>query len=212
MYYVYAIGLIETLKFPWNNCYIGVTNNVERRWKRHAKSKYTVGNFIKSNNLSAEKNMIIIASGTEDYCFELESLLRPSPNTGLNEASGGKGGFTSYSEVRNKKISKALKGRKCEWGHKISFTKKTSGIACGKNNPKAKIWKISDPFGKEIIIEGSFLNFCKENNIMGNVMIKHIGKKVPAPTMNSYGGFRSINDVQKQRRENTIGWSIISSE
>lgn len=212
MCYVYAIGLTENLKFPWDNCYIGVTNNIEKRWKRHATSKYTVGDFIRKNNLTLEKNMVIIVRGLDDYCFKLESLLRPLSNTGLNEAAGGKGGFTSYTEVRNKKISKALKGRKCDWGYKSSATKKASGVAKGKNNSQAKKWKILDPLGNETIIEGSFLGFCKENNIMGNVMVKHIGKSVPAPATNGYGGFRPINDEQKQRRENTIGWTIISSE
>ena len=32
MYYVYAIGLIKDLKEPWSACYIGVTNNMQKRW------------------------------------------------------------------------------------------------------------------------------------------------------------------------------------
>lgn len=205
--------MIEDLKDPWSNCYIGVTNDLCRRWAYHSKSIYTVGNFIRSKQLTKDQNMIIIASGSEEECFELEASLRPLPFIGLNEASGGRGGDTgSYTTERNQTISSKLKGRKIEWAEKISKTRKIKAVAVGKGNPNAKVWRLLKPCGTEVLVEGSFSDFCSQQNIMGNVMIKYMGTAVPPPSFGGYGGFRPKSTEHELRRQNTTGWLLVSKE
>ena len=213
MYYVYAICLSTDLKDPWLGCYVGVTKDLKKRWLLHTKSKYTVGNFIRSNLLTFEQNVIIIASGSEDECFEIEESLRPLPFIGLNEAPGGRGGNTgAYTDDRNKKISLKMRGRQITWADKVSQTRKSKAVSAGKNNPNAKVWKILDPHNTEHIVEGSFVAFCKQHNIMGNVMMKHLGIRVPAPSFDGYGGFRPKSDDHALLRQNTTGWMILKKE
>ena len=210
MYYVYTIGLSDHLKEPWDNCYIGVTNNLNNRWLGHLKSKYTVGKTIRLYNLNQEENMTVIFSGTDKECFNLENILRPSYYMGLNEAIGGRGGAvcTSYEE-HGKKLSKIFKGRIITWGDKISQTKQKN-LPIGKKNPNAKKWILLNTLGEKIIIEGSFFNYCKNNNISASVLIKYIGQKVPDPIKNGYGGFRPKKKEHAITRENTTGWMLIS--
>ena len=213
MYYVYAIGLQNDLVEPWLGCYVGVTNDLQRRWSGHSKSTYTVGNFIRFNKLTYKENMVIIASGTEEDCFEIEASLRPLPFIGLNEASGGRGGnIGDYTDVRNKKISIAMKNRHITWNDKISQTRKSKGLSIGVNNPNSKVWKILDPHGVQYTISGSFGDFCKQHNIMGNVMVKYLGQAVPPPSIGGYGGFRPKSRDHAVLRENTIGWMILEKE
>ena len=48
---------------------------------------------------------------------------------------------------------------------KISRSHKESGIFSGKNNPKAKTWKIISPEGNEYRVDGEVRKFCNEHNI-----------------------------------------------
>ena len=207
MYYVYAIGKTEDLIEPFSKCYVGVTIDPERRWKNHTSSKYTVGEFIRTNNLSYEENMFIIYSGTEEKCFEMEEKYRPYPFIGLNEASGGKGGKTVYSEERNEKIREALTGRNMTWGDKVSQTRIDQGTGVGEKNPNAKTWILTSPDNVEYIIEGKLQNFCDERCLLSSALRYYKGKFVP-PLTKSVGGYRAKSDDSKQKRINTIGWKL----
>lgn len=207
-YYVYAIGLKNDLIYPYKNCYIGVTNNLKSRWNNHTKSKYTVGNFIRTYQLSIENNMIVLYEGSSEDCFDIEEKYRPLPFMGLNEAIGGCGGYTSYSQQRNEKISKANKGRKKTFEEIEKISKSKKGQHAGAKNPMSKKWLIKNPYGNEYIIEGTLAKFCNDNNILETCLRQYKNKVVPKPNYNGYGGYRIKNNTSKVLRENTTGWSL----
>ena len=198
---VYAIGNnLDNL----DACYIGVAKDPIVRWKQHLKGRLST--FIIENNWSYEANMKIIFEGTVDECFAKELELRPFPYMGLNIASGGHGGYTSYSEERNNKISKANKGRVTTWGNKISETKKKQGTHSGSKNIKAKIWILIDPNGKEYKLHGNLFTFCEEYNLSHNALRNNIGNKVGniSPKFRDGG-----NSEIRERRLNTTGWTLL---
>ena len=206
MYYVYAIGFLEDLmRADYNRCYIGVTNNPIKRWKAHVKSGYTVSNAIDLNSWTFEDNFQIIFEGSADECYNLEEKYRPLPLIGLNEASGGGGGHTSYSDERNKKISNALKGKPKEYGHKISLSKKKNGSAKGHRNSNAKKWRLVDPEGNEFLLNGDLFSFCDANNLSAMALRNKIGEKIKeiSPKFRDHG-----NPLSREKRINTTGWTL----
>lgn len=207
MYCVYAIGRKEDLVEPYDNCYIGVTNDTFRRWKAHSCSRFTVGRYIRDNDLVFENNMIILHQGDEEVCFEMEEFFRPVQYMGLNEASGGHGGRTTYSEERNLKISQALKGKIKSKEHIKKMMANREKLFADKN-PNAKKWKLVDPFGDNYIIEGTLTNFCNQKQILESCLRRYLGKKVEEPNASGYGGFRAKNEKSRVLRENTTGWSL----
>lgn len=206
-YYVYAIGKVENLTPPYHDCYVGVTNNPSRRWSLHKKSKYKVGQYIRQNSLTFELNMIIIFEGTEDECFDMETAYRPISSIGLNEASGGHGGHTSYTKERNEKISKKHKGKVKTQEHinKIISSRKTYK---GSNNPNSKTWCLTDPKGNKHIITGKLTEFCEENFVLESCLRRYKDDIVPPPNYSGFGGYRVKNQNSKELRENTTGWSL----
>jgi hypothetical protein len=204
-YMVYVIGLQQDITPPYLNCYVGVTNDLDRRWKYHEKSKYSVGRYIRDHNLSQNDNMIVVFSGSEEECFDKEHQLRPLERIGLNEAAGGHGGFTSYSKERNDKISAALTGRKVTWMHKVVASR---GSYKGSNNPSAKTWRLVDPEGNEYDVCGSLQEFCDERYLLVSSLTYYKGKQVPPIKNNGYGGYRAKSEDSKQKRENTSGWML----
>lgn len=198
--------------------YVGVTNNLIRRWKEHTKSNYAVGKSIRENNWSFEDNMKIIFSGSESECFQLEQKLRPYGNIGLNESIGGQGGnkYKDLSDekkkLRNKKISKKLKNRNHTWGDKVSKTRKEIGIAKGSKNNKAKKWKIVDPKGKIYYLEGNLQNFCDENKLLRSCLRRYLNNVVPEIENVKLGGYRPKNKNSELLRKNTVGWSLFILE
>jgi len=208
MYYVYAIGLKKHLKEPYSNCYVGVSNNLKRRWQAHTKSKYTIGNFIRKNALTFEDNFVIVYKGGEEECYEMEEKYRPYPLMGLNEAAGGHGGYTNYSKERNDKISKSMTGKSKTEEHvkKIIENRKSYN---DEENPNAKKWNIIDPQGKEYEVCGKFIKFCEENNLLYSCLMRYRGSEVPPINKNGYGGYRAKNEKSKFLRENTTGWTLV---
>jgi len=70
--------------------YVGVSNNVERRFSEHQKQKENshLHNAVKKYGFEhLVKSVLIIAD--MDYCLEVESRLRPEVNIGWNLAKGG---------------------------------------------------------------------------------------------------------------------------
>lgn len=205
-YFVYVIGKKEDMVEPYTKCYIGVTKDLIRRWNSHKKSNYTVGEYIRTHNLTQD-NMSVIFHGTEEECFNMENKLRPYPLMGLNEAVGGGGGFTSYTLERNEKISKAMKNRNMTWGDKVSISRKEKKIAAGSNNVRAKRWKLTDPIGNVYIVDGNLNKFCEDNKILAACLRTNLGTIIP-PIKVGYGGFRALSDEHRHLRENTSGWSL----
>jgi len=204
MYYVYAIGKKEDLMPPYNNCYIGVTNNPQGRWVGHTRSDYVVGRTIRKHSLTFDENFTILYSGNEKECFLMENKLRPDTDMGLNIASGGQGGNTgSYDNAeRSKKISEAMKGRKVTWMDKILESR---GSYEGSKNPQAATWVFTDPEGNTYNVVGTFQDFCDEHNLLASSLRYHKGHPVP-PLEKKYGGYRAKNETSREKRTNTIGW------
>ena len=205
-YFVYVIGPLDDM-YPYYESYVGVTNNPKGRWLAHSKSKYTIGQTIRQMSFSYENNFHIIFMGSESECFLLETELRPRPYIGLNEAAGGSGGYTKYTEQRNKIISEKLKGRVISWSDKISKTKKLNGACSGLKNPNAKKWKLINPLGEEIDVTGKLDQVCRENKILSTTLRKNIGQKIPPLTTNGHGGFR-VTSNNIAARHNTSGWTL----
>ena len=203
MYYVYVIGKKEDLMPPYDNCYVGVTNDPQRRWARHIKSDYVVGRTIRKHSLTFEHNFEILLEGSDKECFLTESEMRPEPCTGMNLASGGRGGNTGdYSKERNQKVSKALKGRKVTWIDKVVESR---GSYAGSKNPGAATWVITDPDGNKHNVTGTFQSFCDDHNLLASSLRYHKGQAVP-PLEKKYGGYRAKNETSREKRIATIGW------
>lgn len=214
MYFVYHISATHNL----NDGYIGVTNNLERRWKYHSKSEYTIGRIIRNKGWTIENNMKIIFSGKEEDCYEMEILLRPKPLIGLNESAGGQGGnkyeYLSLisKKIRNQKISQKLKGRNHTWGDKISKTRKEKQMAKGSNNPRAVKWKLISPQKEKFYIIGGLQKFCDENKLLRSCLRRYVNLIVPNINQNGFGGYRAKNKISEELRKNTTGWTLYIME
>lgn len=208
-YFVYVIGKKEDLVHPFDNCYIGVSKDIKRRWKNHTRSKFRIGHFIRKYSLTFEDNMIVIFSGPEKIAFEKEFELRPEPIMGLNEAAGGKGGTTKYTSERNKKISKKLKGQKRtpEQIKRIKDSKKDAHH--GNKNPNSKKWIIFSPANEKFVIYGELFKFCEEKQLTFSLLRKADG--IPIPEVNTKK-FHPKNKDLLARRFNSVGWISIKEK
>lgn len=207
MYFVYAIGNSDDIKMQnYSNCYIGVTNNPGLRWNSHVKSGYTVSQAINENGWNFEDNMKILFSGDDESCFDMESKLRPMPMMGLNEAAGGKGGRTSYTPERGKKISQALSGRSKSEEHRKKISEAKIGVYEGSNNPRAVSWILIDPTGTEYKTCGNLQIYCEELGLCWSALRANIGMVVGeiSPKFRDNG-----NIMNRVKRTNTIGWKLI---
>jgi predicted GIY-YIG superfamily endonuclease len=189
MYSVYHISANNDLRMG----YIGVSIDVERRWKEHNRDDFTVGREIRKQGWTFDI-LKIIYEGTKQECYDLERRLRPTKNIGLNEASGGEGG-----------IGRSMKGIPKTKEHRKALSESRMGRFTGEENAYAKTWCVIDPEGKEYTIKGRFQGFCDEHNITRSALRKHIGERVP-PTNSKY---REVSEELTARRNNTIGWRLL---
>jgi hypothetical protein len=70
--------------------YVGVSKNIERRWKDHfifAKNNHLKNAINKYGWDNLVKEIILI--GEEKYCYDLEAKIRPTKKIGWNIAEGG---------------------------------------------------------------------------------------------------------------------------
>jgi hypothetical protein len=210
MYYVYHISDNFDLIYG----YIGVTNNLKRRWKTHCNSQYTIGKCIRENKWNYDSNMRVVYSGDEKSCFKLEHTLRPEPYMGMNESVGGRGGniYDSLSESqkqkRNKKISAKLKNREVTWNKKISETRIEKGITVGSKNPNSRSWKLIDGLGNVYFVVGELQKFCDEKMLLRTCLMRYLNTVVPDVNSIRNGGYRPKNMLSKELRYNTTGWSL----
>lgn len=70
--------------------YIGVSNNVEKRWDYH-KKKGENNHIRNAINKYGWDNLVkkVVLIGEEDYCLEIENKLRPADKIGWNLVCGG---------------------------------------------------------------------------------------------------------------------------
>jgi predicted GIY-YIG superfamily endonuclease len=71
--------------------YIGVTENPEKRFSDHLKSKTIVGNGIRAYNLAFSDLIILDQFELSDDAYSLEAKLRPEWRIGWNITPGGRG-------------------------------------------------------------------------------------------------------------------------
>jgi len=208
MYIVYVIGRKKDIYFPYEKCYVGVTKNKKDRWTKHTQSNYTVGKYIRDHQLKFDC-MKTIFMGTEKECFEKEITLRPNPYMGLNEASGGCGGYTAYEKERNLKISKSMSGRKLSEEHiKKLKTIFSDGRRVGSKNGNSKKWILISPEGEEHIIYGSIQQKCDELGLLRSSLGYYKNRPVPKPKTTGLGGFRKKNIISERKRLMTTGWTL----
>jgi hypothetical protein len=70
--------------------YVGVSENVEKRWKEHL--LFTKNQHLKNAiNKYGWDNLIkeVVLIGEEEYCYDLEAKIRPTKKIGWNIAEGG---------------------------------------------------------------------------------------------------------------------------
>jgi len=100
MTYVYWIYNESCLTIE-NDGYVGVTRDVDRRFKAHQH---------KNDNIPNDVKIKVVYEGTRKECFEYELLLRPTVKIGWNLAIGGSHGWKigfSHSEKTKKKMEDA---------------------------------------------------------------------------------------------------------
>lgn len=126
----------------YNQGYVGITNDLERRLKEHRRN----GLFV-SGDMIAE----VFLQGNREYCIEQEILLRPESNIGMNKAPGGSippdvTGIKRSEETR-KKMSQnnvGMKGKNhsIESRQKMSNSKKEKPGKSHTEETKQKLSKI----------------------------------------------------------------------
>lgn len=69
--------------------YIGITSNIQQRWKMH--KRLQSGNSHLERSLKLYNDIIFeeLFEGTREHCEEIEFYLRPNKNMGWNFAEGG---------------------------------------------------------------------------------------------------------------------------
>ncbi len=79
--------------------YIGITNNINRRFKEHRDMGRKTTHLQNSIRKYKSENLIweVIYTGCENYISELEYAYRPKPNIGWNSAIGG-GIYKSFTK------------------------------------------------------------------------------------------------------------------
>ena len=147
--------------------------------------------------------MRIIFRGPEHECYLLEKKLRPEPYMGWNIAQGG--GGSTYTEVRAKKISMAMKGVKKSPEH-IEKMRATllDGRRKGSKNGRAKQWVLTNPDGCDILINGELQKVCKDLGILWATLWYNKGEVIGEVSPM----FREKYPGHRQLRENTIGWKL----
>ena len=208
MCYVYAIGHRHDLEnLNLSECYVGVTINPAKRWKGHRSSGYSVSKAITEFGWIFEQNMKILFEGPPADCFDIEELLRPLPHMGLNVAIGGHGGYTTYTQERNGKISKALAGITKSDDHrsKIKATKLKNEDSVGNKNSMASKWILTSPRGEEFKLHGNLYEFCKTHNLSAPTLRRELGKIIgPISTKFRDHGVPDSREI----RINTTGWLL----
>lgn len=118
-----------------NKRYIGLTNNIERRWNAHEKSKFPIGRAIRKygyNNFDKRilKKNLTLKQAKKTERFYIAKYNSNNPKYGYNLTGGGDGIFNPTIEIRIK-IGKAHRGKKLS-----KETKKKLKIA--RNRPETE--------------------------------------------------------------------------
>lgn len=94
------------------------------------------------------------------------------------------------SEESKKKLSESKTGKSMSEQAKKNMSINHADVS-GKNNPRAKKWKIQDPNGKNYIVEGEMTSFCKKHNLPPSTM-RSMGRKNYSPASGKCAGWKVI--------------------
>ena len=130
--------------------YIGTAYKPQDRFEKHkwfAKKGTHYNPHLQSAFGKYGENIQLseIVYNTENYCYEKEAALRPTPNIGWNISAGGRGGG-AWSEEMKQERSKKYKGlkRSVEVNKQLSDTVKEkykNGWAPAKGKKRSEEWK-----------------------------------------------------------------------
>lgn len=87
-YYVYWIKL-ERHSDPYQDGYVGITNNLKRRWKYHASQKYSDNNNLLEGIAGGAIMEVLHECSCKLSALFIEEKYRPDPCTGWNINKGG---------------------------------------------------------------------------------------------------------------------------
>jgi predicted GIY-YIG superfamily endonuclease len=171
---VYHIFKIEE-KDDLNKGYIGVSEDVPKRFQGHSKSKYYIGNAKRYYNLNITDNCHVLKSfDNSDDAYDLENKLRPTPLMGWNIEPGGKG------YTKGHKSNPWMKA-------KISETRKRNALNCRNTDEFYQELAEKQRGIKRPILECSF---CGKSGGYGNMQRWHFANCKMAPKIiskiNSY--------------------------
>ncbi len=122
--------------------YVGYTSKTtEERYRGHLKEVNSARckNYPIYNNMKKYGDDIVVSTiliGSEDYCLDIESKLRPSPKIGWNIQAGGNKGCdpSCFTEEVRKKISDKGKGRVFSDEHKSRISESNKGKSMSEDS------------------------------------------------------------------------------
>lgn len=136
----------ETCSDPIKNGYVGITNNVTKRFYQHKNARRFPHNI----------QIIQLFEGTKEECKIEERKLRPDQHIGWNRAKGGGAYYSGpKSDKTRLKMSLAKKGKKFSDEHrqKINLTiqeqPRTHSIDTRQRMSLAKLGRKRQPFSAE---------------------------------------------------------------
>ena len=145
-FYLYKITNILNQKL-----YIGITNDVKRRWRSHSHDKTVLGAAIRKYGKQNFKKEVLVVGPTEEYVKDLEIKAiemfnsRISGGWGYNVSPGGGSGFGGchHSEEAKRKISEWAKTQKSNLGKKQTpdWKEKISRALKGRKKTQEHIQK-----------------------------------------------------------------------
>lgn len=106
--YLYWIHLPEHTDIR-NEGYVGITNNLSKRWSRHrmcTDTSYHLQNSIKKHGDDLVYDVVFLSS--RDYCSDMEKTLRPRTDIGWNIRSGGDNTFTMPKQTEEVKQKRGI--------------------------------------------------------------------------------------------------------
>jgi predicted GIY-YIG superfamily endonuclease len=193
--YVYWIHYINQIE-PLNEGYIGITNNLNKRYKYHFEGINNDNKLLYESLKKGAIQSVLHVCDNYENALEIEKYYRPKENIGWNLAAGGgmppsrKGKPGTYGMLgkkhrkeSNQQRSKAMKDKK--WWNNGS--KNVRSIECPEGYVSGKL-----QFKKYVI--------KKENHNIGKS-----GKKIKTP----HGNFESIAAASRCLN---ISWDIINGK
>jgi predicted GIY-YIG superfamily endonuclease len=173
-YSVYWIKRKQHISY--NEGYIGVSKNPEKRFKGHLKNpqnKHLKNAILKYNDIILE---IIVHSQTKEFCLLLEEEFRPEKNIGWNIAKGGGNPPNCAGRIVSKEsIDKMVNTRKTNNKPspligKPSWNTGITGIFKHTEETKIKMRKPKpEGFGENI--SNSLKNYTKTEEHLRNISI-----------------------------------------